>query len=106
MLDYKIYYENILTAIDRIENSVKNKKSLDETNIWDATLMRLQVIGENTRDIPPEIKKKHKEINWKGILSLRNIISHRYQKVDKELIWKFIRDRLPLLKDCLKNELI
>ena len=105
MLNYKIYLKNILTAIEKIENSVKGEKDLDKEETWDATLMRLQVIGETSRDIPREIKKKYKEINWKGILNLRNIISHKYQRVDKELIWKFIEIKLPLLKNIMKEEL-
>lgn len=31
----------------------------------------------------------------------RNIISHKYEKVDKELIWKFIEKKMPELKKIL-----
>ena len=105
MLDYNVYLENILIAIKKIEASVKERKDLDKEDIWDATLMRLQIIGENSRDIPKEIKKRWKKFNWRGVLNLRNIISHKYQKVDKELIWKFIEDKLYLLKEIVEEEI-
>jgi uncharacterized protein with HEPN domain len=105
MLDYNLYYDTILTAINKIESSAKDRKSLDKEDTWDATLMRLQVIGENTRRVPTEIKRKYKELPWKSFSKLRNIISHRYEKIEKELIWKFISNKLPLLKKIMKEEL-
>lgn len=105
MLDYKLYYDLIITAITKIENSVKDKKSLDEEDIWDATLMRLQVIGENARNVPRSIRRKYKNINWADIINLRNLISHKYQRVEKEVIGEFIADTMPLLKKIFEGEL-
>lgn len=98
MLNYNIYIQNILNAINKIERTCKNKNSLNNEDIWDMTLMRLQIIGEESIMLPKEIKKKHKEIKWRNIRNLRNIISHKYEKVDKELIWKFIEKKMPELK--------
>ncbi len=98
MLNYNIYIQNILNAINKIERTCKNKNSLDNEDIWDMTLMRLQIIGEESIMLPKEIKKEYKEIKWRNIRNLRNIISHKYEKVDKELIWKFIEEKMPELK--------
>ena len=67
----------------------------------DANSMRLQVIGENSIMIPKEIKNKYKEIKWKNIRNLRNIISHKYESIDEELIWKFIEKKIPELKKSI-----
>jgi uncharacterized protein with HEPN domain len=37
--------------------------------------MRLQVIGENIKNIPLEIKKKNKELKWKKFKELKLGIS-------------------------------
>ncbi len=101
MLNYNLYIRNILEAIEKIERTCKNKNSLDDGDIWDMTLMRLQIIGENSIMIPKEIQKKYREIKWENIRKLRNIISHKYEKIDKGLIWKFIEKKMPELKNLI-----
>lgn len=103
MLNYNIYLKSILNAINKIERDCKNKDLLNNENVWDMTLMRLQVIGENSIMIPREIKKKYKEIKWRNIKNLRNIISHKYENIDKELIWKFIEEKIPRLKKSVEE---
>ena len=107
MLNYNIYLKNILNAINKIERDCKSKDMLNNENIWDMTLMRLQVIGENSIMLSKETKQKYKEIKWRNIRNLRNIISHKYESIDKELIWKFIEEKMPELKKVIsgiKNE--
>ena len=101
MLNYNLYLRNILEAIVKIEKTCKSKKSLNNIDIFDMTLMRLQTIGENSSQIPSELKKKYSEIKWKNIKNLRNVISHRYNVVDKELVWKFIDEKIPNLKKVM-----
>ena len=97
----KLYINVIIESIEKIENSMKNinyQKFLNNSNLQDATLMRLQVIGENIKKIPFEIKKKNKEINWKKFEKLRNIISHKYNSIDYSIVWSFIENNLKELK--------
>ncbi len=101
MLDYKLYVNVILEVIEKIENSISNlskEEFLEDLELQDATLMRLQVIGENIKNIPLELKKKNKEIKWKKFEKLRNVISHKYNIVDYNLIWSFIENNLDELK--------
>ena len=101
MLNYNLYVRIILEAIEKIERTCKKKESLNNIDILDMTLTRLQTIGENSIKLPKEIKQKHKEIKWKNIRKLRNVISHKYQIIEKELIWKFIEEKMPELKTTM-----
>jgi|TARA_Y100000034_G_scaffold57933_1_gene70698 uncharacterized protein with HEPN domain len=99
MLRYKLYINLILEMIKKIEVSCKEKNLLmKDIDLQDATLMRLQVIGENIRKIPSNIKKKNKELKWKKFERLKNLISHRYESINWEIIWNFIEVNLPELK--------
>jgi len=104
MLDYKLYMNVILEVIEKIENSMvklDKEEFLKNSEIQDATLMRLQVIGENIKKIPWKLKKKDKEIRWRKFERLRNIISHKYDAVDYNLVWSFIKDNLGELKTAV-----
>src|SRR3989344_4663126 len=101
MQNYNLHFNIIIEMIEKIEKSMRNIKYEDflkNGEIQDATLMRLQVIGENIRDIPFETKNKNKEINWKKFEKLRNIISHKYASVDYSIIWNFIEKNIKELK--------
>ncbi len=98
MLNYKLYTNTILEMIERLQSSLKDKNNfMKDYELQDATLMRLQVIGENIKKIPSEIKKDNK-ISWRKFEKLRNLISHKYNSVDYEIVWNFIKKNLPELK--------
>ena len=60
------------------------------------------VIGEAAGKIPDEMKEKNSNINWSGIIGMRNIIAHGYFKVEPEIIWITIKERLPELAEKLE----
>jgi uncharacterized protein with HEPN domain len=58
---------------------------------------KLEILGEATRRVSSQFRGKHPEIPWKEIIGLRNVISHEYDKVNYEGIYRIVRDRLPEL---------
>ena len=98
MLKYKIYINDALEMIRRIESFEVNLRNLRD---WDSTLMRLQVIGESVKKIPRDLKKKYPDVEWSKFEDLRNFISHVYMKVPARAISGIIKNDLPELKDVL-----
>src|SRR3989344_8835288 len=94
MLDYKLYLKEIISMIEKIENSVLGKTLEDfvnDSNLLDATLMRLHFIGKTIKSIPFLLKKNYKKVRWRKFARLRNIIGHRYSNVNKNIIWDVIK---------------
>jgi uncharacterized protein with HEPN domain len=85
-----------LTSIH--DNTPKAKETfMSDPNAKDATLMRLQDIGEqllHIRDKFPEFYAQHQSEEWHKLIGLRNIISHGYREVDFEIIWDIVTHRL------------
>jgi len=110
MSDYRIYLKEIISMIEKIENSMINKTLEDfvnDSNLFDATLMRLHFIGETIKSIPFSLKKNYKKIKWRKFARLRNIIGHRYSNVNKNIIWdviKVISELKNQIKDILDYE--
>lgn len=101
MRDYKLYLDDILEAIKRIERYVKAKPptgSKKDTLVIDGVVRNLEIIGEAAKNIPGEIKGKYPEIEWKKIAGLRDILVHEYFGVDLDVVWDIIRNKLPPLK--------
>jgi len=110
MSEYKLYLKEIISMIEKIENSVINKNLEDfanDSNLFDATLMRIHFIGETIKSIPFSIKKKYKIIRWRKFARLRNIIGHKYSNVNKNIIWDVIKALSELklqVKEILEKE--
>lgn len=74
--------------------------------ILDSIAMRLQIIGENVKSISkiePDFIERHPQINWKGIMRLRDIISHHYDAVDHEIVFDVCQRRIPELLDFVEE---
>lgn len=95
------YIKHILDAINDIEFSVKNlskeefKKSKD---IKDATVRRIEIIGEAVKNISKGMRNKYPNIEWKKIAGTRDIMIHAYFNVDLDITWDIVKKDLPDLK--------
>lgn len=96
-MDYKLYLNDILDALERIHEYTRNMTYRDFTrsNITiDAVVRNLEVIGEAARKLPSEIKSKSPEIEWPKIVALRNILTHEYFGVNTKIVWDVVQNKL------------
>ena len=101
MRNYKLYKDDILQAVKRIEKYTKgyNVEKLKKDNlVADAVVRNLEIIGEAVKNIPNDVKKKHSDIEWKKIAGLRDILAHEYFGVDIVILWDIVKNKLPQLK--------
>jgi len=100
------YLKHILDAIDDIETSVKKLSKKEFKRIKDtkdATVRRIEIIGEAAKNVSNELKKKHPEIEWAKIAGARDVMIHAYFKVDLDIVWNIIKKDLPDLKKKIKT---
>ena len=101
MRDYKLYLDDILKSIKKIEKYTKGvsliqlkKKDL----VVDGVARNLEIIGEAAKNIPADIKNKYPDVEWKKIAGLRDILAHEYFGIDIEVMWDIVKNKLPELK--------
>lgn len=106
MRDYKLYVTDIIDSIDKIELYVCDLDFHlfnEDIKTYDAVLQNLLIIGEAANKIPESVQNNYPDIDWRGIIGMRNIIVHGYFKINPEIIWQTIQKRLPELLDRIKR---
>lgn len=92
---------DIKEAIKRIESYTKGisyQTFLKDTQLQDAVIRNLEIIGEAVKGIPAEFKSQHKQIEWKQIAAFRDKIIHHYFGVNWDIVWDVLEKKLPELK--------
>ncbi len=102
--DYKLQLDDILEAIERIKQYTRDMSeeafALDHKT-QDAVIRNLEVIGEASSHLPPEIQEQFKDVPWGMMKGIRNILAHEYFGIDLEIVWKTVKEDLPILKKRL-----
>jgi len=102
--DYKLFIKDINDSIGLIKKYI-SKVSQEEfeknTELQDAVIRRLEIIGEAARRIPRAIKQNNPEIQWEKIINYRDFIVHSYFSASIIRIWNV----LTLELDELKNKI-
>jgi len=99
--DDLLYIDHILDCIRKI-NSYINGLSLKEfrTNemIQDAIIRNIEVLGEASKKISHDTKETYPNIPWKEISGMRDKLIHDYLGVDVDVVWKTVKEDIPVLK--------
>lgn len=102
------YLGHILEAIERIEEYVSDMDEmafLASKLVQDAVIRNIEIIGEasnNIQRVHPAFAAQHENIPWQVMYAMRNRVSHGYDKVDFEMVWKTICNDLPDLYKLVK----
>ncbi len=100
------YIEHILDTIKNIENSTSSlSKEEFESNkdIVDATIRRIEVIGEAIKNISKILKEKYPQVKWKEIVRTRDKIIHQYFGVNLNIIWEIVKKDIPILNKQMQK---
>jgi uncharacterized protein with HEPN domain len=62
--------------------------------IQSAVERQLEILGEAAARISLDFRQAHSEVDWRRIVGLRNIIIHRYDEIQQDVLWKVITSEL------------
>jgi uncharacterized protein with HEPN domain len=108
--------EQIYEALIRIErrfSGIGSPSDFTTTEInqdrLDAIAMLLIAVGESFKKIEKETEgkflKKYLEIDWKGVIGVRDVLAHDYFDLDVEEIYKICKYDISRLKEVVSTML-
>ena len=104
--DYLGHVLKAIECIDRYTAYMDEVAFLNSELVQDAVIRNIEIIGEasnNIQCVAPEFAAQHDDIPWLIMYTMRNRVSHGYDKVDLEIVWKTIQSDLPSLYAQIQN---
>lgn len=97
-----LYLDDIIDAVENIlayTSGIDYDDFISNRMCIDAVIKNLLVIGEAVKKIPEDIKSEHPSVDWRNIAGLRDVLIHAYFRIDNDLIWDIIQNKLKNLRD-------
>ena len=104
--DYKLYLDDLIESIEKIEEYVQRLSFDDFTQdgkTIDAVVRNLEVMGEAAKHIPQKLRDKYPAVPWREMAGMRDKLIHGYFGINLDVVWKTIEKRLPETKTSLKQ---
>lgn len=107
MRDDRFYLLHIAECISRVEEYVAGGQDvfMETALIQDAVLRNLQILGESAGRISVEARTRNADVDWRGIIGLRNVIVHDYLGITLIRVWEVVEHDLSILKDQVESML-
>lgn len=103
----------ILRLDDMIEAAARVREALGDLSIeaLEADWQRhwliqrgIEIISEASRHLPARMKARHPEIPWTKVAGIGNVLRHGYEDVAAPVLWKLVREDLPVLERACQAE--
>ncbi|TVP65680.1 MAG: DUF86 domain-containing protein [Leptolyngbya sp. LCM1.Bin17] len=95
-----------MTAIETIQTRIQG---LDfpafecDSILVESVIYQLIIIGEAAANVPTEVKQRSPELPWRQMTDMRNIMTHAYFRVERDIVWETACNNLTLLIGPLRN---
>ena len=99
----------ILHILDEVNFIIRESKALDYEDLVQneilkrAILRSLEIIGEATKNLSKDFRKKHSAIKWRELAGLRDKLIHYYFGIKWDRVWDVIKNVIPEIEDKLKS---
>jgi uncharacterized protein with HEPN domain len=103
--DDRVYLQHIRDALDDIVRYCGSDRDAFFTDRMrqDATLRKLEVIGQAVKNLSDRTKSLQPGIPWKQIAGLRDKVIHDYFSVNLEIVWAVVEKDLPKLRTAISK---
>ncbi|TVQ33090.1 MAG: DUF86 domain-containing protein [Phycisphaeraceae bacterium] len=62
----------------------------------------IEIIGEASRSVGDETRRRHANIQWRAIEAQRHVLAHEYGDIDVHKIWRVVTTHVPELIEQLR----
>ena len=97
---------HIVDSIAHIEDFLRDKsleQMKDDVMCYHAVVYNIMIIGEAANMLTVEFRDHHREIPWRQIIDMRNVLVHGYYNTSPLFVWETYTNDLPFLKQQVEK---
>ena len=117
MYDRKLVFNDLNLLIESVSIVLRRTTGIQHANdfllseegviLLDSVCMKLIAIGEGIKKLDKitgkSLLNNYPEIDWKGVMAMRDIIVHHYFEVDVDVVFQTVMEDLPVLRQVLEK---
>ncbi len=95
----------MLEAIERTRGYVARGRATFflDYDTRELVIHHLEHLSESADQASQRLKRSNPQVPWKDLRDLRTRLIHQYMRPDPEIVWAFVRDRLPRIERQLRR---
>lgn len=93
---------NAIKRILRYTDSVSRVELETNDEKLSAILYQITIIGEATKRLSQPFRQQHPEIPWREMAGMRDVIVHKYDQLDFDVVWDVVQNKLSELLDLIE----
>ncbi len=66
---------------------------------------QIMIAGEAVKRLSAAFRAAHADIPWADLAAMRDVLIHRYDEVDTDVLWQTIQKDIPVLRDFLAGQI-
>ncbi|MGK7894683.1 MAG: DUF86 domain-containing protein [Xenococcus sp. (in: cyanobacteria)] len=91
--------ENAIKRALRYTSNVSRSQLETNDEKLSAILYQITIIGEATKRLSESFRQQHPEIPWRQMAGMRDVIIHKYDQLDFDIVWDVVQNKLPVILD-------
>ncbi|MCH7472832.1 DUF86 domain-containing protein [bacterium] len=105
---YRLYLSDIIDSTSWLieqTSALSFDQFMSDRALRQAAERNCEIIGEAAKRIPDEIKAKMCDVDWRGLANLRDVVIHRYHRLDHAIIWDAINNEFTVALEGIRDYL-
>ena len=98
------WLQDIIEAVTRIREYTVGMTFpvfLEDLKTQDAVIRNLEIMGEATKQLSPELRARYDYVPWRSIAGMRDKLIHDYFGVNFDIVWEVVTQDLSQLANQL-----
>ncbi|HEX8361216.1 MAG TPA: DUF86 domain-containing protein [Longimicrobium sp.] len=106
--DWLAFLDDMVRSLEHVERfcaGIAEQDFHQDLRTLYAVQRAFEIVGEAAKHIPPDVRARHPEIDWRRVAGFRDVLSHAYFRVDPALVWDTAVNQAPPLRAQLTRAL-